>query len=285
MAGSVKANIAPIVTEPGPEQKAGFLFINADDWGRNRETTDLTLECALRGTVHSVSAMVWMDDSDRAAPLARQHGLDAGLHLNLTLPFSAVDCPVPVAERQRRICDYLRRSKLSRIVYNPFLRNAFEYVVTAQIEEFTRLYGQAPRRIDGHHHMHLCSNVLLAELLPPGIVVRRNFSFASGQKNFVNRWYRKIVDQKLARRHHLTDYFYTLPPMDVPGRLQQIVSLARDFSVELETHPVNREEHEFLMGEEIARLLADVKTASPLSLLKSGQLIDTSFAPSKVRVN
>ena len=51
------------------------------------------------------------------------------------------------------------------------------YVVKAQLEEFERLYGRAPNRIDGHHHAHLCANVVLAGLLPAGTIVRRNFSF------------------------------------------------------------------------------------------------------------
>lgn len=211
--------------------------------------------------------MVWMDDSERAAVLAREHGIDVGLHLNLTLPFSAGNCPTAVVERQGQICSYLRRHVFARVLFNPFSRRSFEYVVAAQIDEFGRLYGQAPRRIDGHHHMHLCSNVLLGELLPPGTIVRRNFSFVRGQKNFFNRVYRQAVDRKLARRHHLTDYFYALPPIDVSGRMQQIFALARNFTVEIETHPANQEEYKFLMGEEIVRLMANVSLEPPSVLL------------------
>jgi len=49
----------------------GLLVINADDWGRDRTTTDKILECTNVGTVSSVSAMVFMEDSERAAALSR----------------------------------------------------------------------------------------------------------------------------------------------------------------------------------------------------------------------
>src|SRR5579862_5616853 len=71
----------------------GSIIINADDWGRDRVTTDRILDCVDHGTVSSVSAMVFMEDSERSAVLARRSGIDAGLHLNLTTPLSASHCP------------------------------------------------------------------------------------------------------------------------------------------------------------------------------------------------
>ena len=75
------------------ESHAGLLIINADDWGFDRGTTDRIFQPALRKTVSSVSAMVFMEDSERAAAMARESEIDAGLHLNLTTPFSASNCP------------------------------------------------------------------------------------------------------------------------------------------------------------------------------------------------
>lgn len=234
------------------ETRVGVLIVNADDWGANRETTDRTLECALRGTVSSVSAMVFMEDSERAAAIARERGIDAGLHLNLTTPFSAV-CPARLVEHQARISRYLLRRRLSQVVFHPGLAPSFEYVVKAQLAEFRRLYGQKAVRIDGHHHMHLSANVFLSGLLPEGAIVRRNFSFAPGEKSFANRAYRRIVDRALARKHRLADFFFSLPPLEPASRLQRIFSLARHWIVELETHPVNPEEYRFLVGDEILR--------------------------------
>src|SRR5262249_37106876 len=139
----------------------GALIINADDWGRDPETTDRIFECILSGTVSSTSAMVFMADSERAAVLARDAGVDAGLHLHLTTPFSAPNCPPDLLVRQRELTSYLRRHSLAQVVFHPGLTRSFEYVVNAQLDEFMRLYGAEPARLDGHHHMHLCANVVL----------------------------------------------------------------------------------------------------------------------------
>lgn len=231
----------------------GILIVNADDWGRNHETTERISECILAGAVSSTSAMVFMEDSERAATVAQERGIDAGLHLNVTTIFSAAQCPAALVGHQQRLAKYLLRGRLAQAIFHPGLTQSFEYVVSAQIEEYRRLYGRPPERIDGHHHMHLCANVLLAKLLPAGTIVRRNFSFQPGEKSLYNRLYRKAVDHMLARRHRLTDFFYSLPPMHPAERLQRIFSVARRSVVELETHPVNPEEYRFLAGGEIFR--------------------------------
>jgi predicted glycoside hydrolase/deacetylase ChbG (UPF0249 family) len=241
------------------------LIVNADDWGRDAHTTDCILNCVTKKAVSAVSAMVFMEDSPRAASIALEHGLDVGLHLNFTSPFTARACPSGVAARQQRIAGYLGRHRLAQVVFNPVLVNAFDSVVAAQIQEFRRLYGAEPTRLDGHHHMHLCANVLLQRLLPAGTVVRRHFSFQPGEKGVVNRTYRRLVDATLMRRHRVADFFFSLAPVEIQGRLHRIFSLARQHVVELETHPVQREEYSFLMGGEMFRRAVGVRIGSPSS--------------------
>lgn len=231
----------------------GALIVNADDWGRDGETTDRTLDCVLASALSSVSAMVFMQDSERAAELALKHGIAAGLHINLTTEFSGSGVSSELVKYQERLASFLRGSRFSRMIFHPGLKRSFEYVVNAQREEFARLYGAEPGRVDGHHHMHLCTNVLMGDLLPHGVLVRRNFSFQPGEKSSWNRAYRQAVDRILAKRYVLTDYFFSLPPMDPRERIQNIFLLAKDSTVEVETHPVNREEHKFLAGGEIFR--------------------------------
>lgn len=247
-----------------PREKAGAgrLILNADDWGRDPETTAKIFDCVRQGTVSAVSAMVFMEDSQRAAALAGQGGVDAGLHLNLSAPFTAAECPAQLVEQQRKIVAYLRRHPLARVFFHPGLRHAFEYVVAAQLEEFHRLYGAAAQRIDGHHHLHLCANVQRSKLLPAGTIVRRNFSFQPGEKSLLNRLYRKTVDRRLARRHRLADYLFLLPPLEPPSRLQRIFSLGRQFVVEVETHPVVPQEYRFLTNGGILAYLEGVSIAS-----------------------
>jgi chitin disaccharide deacetylase len=250
------------VESKGESSQTGILILNADDWGRNVETTDRILECVLHGSVSSASAMVFMEDSERAAALARGRGVDVGLHLNFTTPFSAPVATGRLTEHHERVSRFLLRSRLSQVVYHPGLANSFEYVVAAQLAEFRRIYDEEPRRLDGHHHMHLCANVLLRRLLPSGTIVRRNFSFQPGEKSGANRLYRAVIDRILAKRHRLTDFFFSLPPLEPADRLQRIFCLARRCVVELETHPVNPQEYLFLTGGKILTQIARTRIAT-----------------------
>jgi hypothetical protein len=109
--------------------------------------------------------------------------------------------------------------------------------------------------------MHLCANVLLKGLLPAGTTVRRSFSFRAGEKSHGNRLYRGLVDRILARRHRLVDYFFALPPLAPPERLQRIFSLAHQSVVEVETHPVHADEYRFFRSGEIFRVAGDIPIA------------------------
>jgi hypothetical protein len=224
------------------------------------------MDCIQRGTVSSVSAMMFMEDSDRAAAIARERGIDAGLHLNFTTVFSGPGVPTQLVEHQQRLARQLLRHRFAPVVFYPWLTRSFEYVVAAQLEEFGRLYGSAPVRVDGHHHMHLCANVLFGRLLPEGTIVRRNFSFQPGEKSLSNRFYRGRIDRKLAHRHRLVDFFFSLAPLEPANRLQEIFSCARRFVVEVETHPVNPNEYRFLESGEIVRRCRDLPIASSFAL-------------------
>jgi chitin disaccharide deacetylase len=249
----------------------GVLIVNADDWGRDVQTTDRMLECLLHRSVSSVSAMVFMADSERAANLASEHKVDAGLHLNLSLPFSSPTCPANIREQQRKLVVYLTRHPMARVIFNPWLAKAFEYVVKAQFEEFARVFGELPERIDGHHHLHLSANVLLKGLLPKGTLVRRNFSFLPGEKSLLNRLYRRAIDSKLANRHRMVDYLFPLSPLEPHGRLARIRTLAQTKAVEIETHPVNSDEYEFLTGDGVVQWANEVPIAQGFLMPLNGK--------------
>lgn len=254
----------------------GFLIVNADDWGRDRENTERIRECVLHRSVSSVSAMVFMEDSERAAGVAQERGIDAGLHLNFTTPFSAPNCPVSLADRQREICIYFQRHRLARGVFHPGLVRAFDYVVAAQMDEFRRLYQRGPNRLDGHHHLHLCANVFLGNLLPRGAIVRRNESFLPSEKSLINRLYRQAQDRFLAQRHRVVDFFFTLAPLR-PARLHRIFSFSREFVVELETHPIKPEEYRFLTSDEIFIQLQSLRIAPRFALAQDKQFSQPSI--------
>lgn len=239
-----------------------MLIVNADDLGRCPVATDRILACYSRERISSASGMVFMEDSERAAQLARSSQLDVGLHVNFTESFTSRAVANEVRRSHERIRRFLRHHKYALLLYNPFLRRAFREVFHAQTIEFTRLYGHRPTRIDGHQHMHLCTNVLLDGILPYGTEVRRSFSFTAGEKNFFNRAYRAVVDYWLAKRHRLTDYFFALSQHLQPARLAKVVALANGSKVELMTHPEAEGEHDFLLSDAYAQAISPAELRS-----------------------
>lgn len=57
------------------------LTINADDFGRDRATTDAVIDGFRHGIITCASIMVFGDDAARAARLAKREGLPLGLHV------------------------------------------------------------------------------------------------------------------------------------------------------------------------------------------------------------
>jgi predicted glycoside hydrolase/deacetylase ChbG (UPF0249 family) len=236
-----------------------MLIINADDWGRSRAETEASLRCFEDGRITSVSAMVFMEDSERAAGLAKAKKVDVGLHLNFSERFTGNHYCATLEDYHWRTVRFLTGTKYSQLVYNPFLVRAFAYSCEAQVEEFGRLFGKSPSHIDGHHHMHLCANLLFSDLIPAGTTMRRNFSFSPGEKSVLNRAYRRLVDGWLARKYWLPDYFFDLTQSIREEKLERVAALAKSSNVELMTHPILPLEMNFLMSKEMDVLLQSVE--------------------------
>jgi predicted glycoside hydrolase/deacetylase ChbG (UPF0249 family) len=235
-----------------------MVIITADDYGKTRHSTDSILECFSNKRITSVSAMVFMEDSERAAALALESSLEVGLHLNFTMPIGAGNISRKLREHHERVVSYLTKNKLAQIIYNPLLANSFHFLFLSQQEEFIRLYGRHPDFYNGHHHMHLCANVLLTRMIPKGARVRRTFNFDQGEKNSFNRLYRHILDIFVSRRFISTDCFFSITPVQNHERLLNIFKRAAKGNVEIEVHPENREEIEFLLSDQYQNLLDSV---------------------------
>jgi chitin disaccharide deacetylase len=239
-----------------------MLHINADDFGRSAKETDLALACLAARRITSATAMVFMEDSQRAAESTLGSRWDVGLHLNLSERFSAPSTPAKLRERHERICRFLKSSRYALVMFNPLLVRDFDYVVRVQLDEFARSYGRLPSRVDGHQHMHLATNVLWQGLLPAGIRVRRSFSFDAGAKGALNLWYRRRVDARLAKRHKLTDRFHGLSSHLEWSRLSALCLQAKTLDIELMTHPVRADEYRMLMSDSMSTLLAETPVCS-----------------------
>jgi len=232
-----------------------MLFVNADDLGRTKEITDRIVTCYDKMRIHAASVMIFMEDSERALELAKVRHLAVGLHLNLTRPLTSEMVPNKLLDQHKLVADYLNKTKVNQILYNPMLRNAFDYVFQSQWDEFGRLYGDFPQRLDGHEHMHLCMNMLLSGKLPEGIRIRRNFTFYPGEKNPVNRLYRYLIDRWLTSRFLCTDSFFSMKPID-PEKLQRLILLSKSSDVEIMVHPGLENEYLFLLSPEWADLIS-----------------------------
>lgn len=235
-----------------------MVIITADDFGKTRHATDSIMTCFSKGRIMSASAMVFMEDSERAAGMAIQSSIEIGLHINFTMPFSAPNVSKKIAGHHEKIISYLTRKKLSQVIYNPFLSSSFRYLFQSQKEEFVRLYGRSPAFYNGHHHMHLCANMLLGRMLEKGERVRRTFTFDRGEKSVVNRIYRYMLDRYVSSRYISTDCFYSILPIKDGKRHQHILDRSRSGCIEIEVHPENAEELQFLLSERFQNLLNQV---------------------------
>jgi predicted glycoside hydrolase/deacetylase ChbG (UPF0249 family) len=235
-----------------------MIIVNADDWGRSRAETDVALQCHQASRITSVSAMVFMEDSERAAAAARHHGIEAGLHLNLSEDYSCPPRSAALAAAHARLVRFMVASKYTVLIYDPRLRTALRDIYRSQLEEAVRLYGDAPSHVDGHHHKHLALNVILDGVIPRGMKVRRHFSFSSSDKGRINRLYRSLMTAYMRRRYRMTNYFFSLAMCHQPCVLDRVVTLARTESVEVMTHPVKPAEYALLMSNRYRDLLATV---------------------------
>jgi predicted glycoside hydrolase/deacetylase ChbG (UPF0249 family) len=248
-----------------------MLIINADDFGKCMITTDNIVSCFKENLVTSTSAMVFMEDSERAACVALEHKLEVGLHLNLDEQFTGT-APTGLLDR---VGTFLTRSKFSQVIYNPMLQRQFEYLFKAEYEEFLRLYSRPPSHINGHHHRHLCSNVLLGKIIPDGSRVRRSFTFERGERHIANRLYRRFVDCVVRRRFITTDMFFAAIPSEQLNTLKKHIELAKIHNVELMVHLSSQTDVEYLMQQDFIDGIRQVPRGTYRDLPGASASIDT----------
>lgn len=227
--------------------RRGLLVVNADDWGGFREGTDAIETCFEIGAISSTTAMVHMADSRRAAELALERARPTGLHLNLTQPYDAPTVPMPVRERQRRLCGHfsaLARRRWS-ISPDPRVHRLVADGIRDQLEEFRELYGREPTHVDSHHHVHVCPDVFLSRALKRGTRVRQALSLApggrgAGAKGLVKGLARGAKQRALTRRFLTTERFWCAAELsrgDGAVPIARAVAYADSGTVEIMVHP------------------------------------------------
>jgi len=242
------------------------LIINADDLGIDTATTDRILNCFRDGRITSSTTMMHMEDSERSAELARASNLPIGLHLNFTKPLSTHYIKSTLKTRHDTLVRYFTRVRFARIIYNPLIQRQVEYCFKAQYAEFERLYGKSPTHIDGHHHIHLCANLMFSTIIPRGMKIRRNVPFSKKERNFVNWAWRSLIDSIIQHKFVTTDFFLGLYSNVCEIDILAKVSLARNYNVEFMVHPGMPEEYNFIMSDRYAHIIQNVPKGSYESL-------------------
>jgi predicted glycoside hydrolase/deacetylase ChbG (UPF0249 family) len=230
----------------------GLLIVNADDCGSSRECTEAIFECFRLGRITSTTAMVFMEDSNRAASIARERRLtDIGLHLNLTEPYTDATTPEDVRERQRSVIRYFRGTRLRwrRWLFDPLVQTDIDACIRDQLERFIALFGCEPSHFDGHRHVHICPNVVLSRVIPEGAKVRNSLDFGArgGRPALAARAIRRRI---LFRRRVTTRYFFSLD-----NAADLALSLATRSTVELMAHLQEPEQYSLLRSDEWVQAL------------------------------
>jgi predicted glycoside hydrolase/deacetylase ChbG (UPF0249 family) len=251
-----------------PPSDTQLLIVNADDFGHDREATDLTIACFAAGQISSATAMVQMADSRRAAELALERDLPTGLHLNFTEPFSAAEVPAPARERQLLACRVFGDGglRLRAWTYDPRIASRVEDAIRDQLEQFRALFGREPTHVDGHNHVQVCPNVARAQALTGFKLRNALWSWPSSRTAMgLARALRRALT---ARRFPTTRYFLDIAELyrrDSPAELAARLEVAREASVEVMAHPA--------FGHEL-QALRDPAWASTIAALPLGSYRD-----------
>jgi chitin disaccharide deacetylase len=240
--------------------------VNADDLGSDVQNTDAILACSQAGAISSTTAMVFMADSERAAALARSHDLPVGLHLNLTMRYTAPGAPEQALRRQAQAVDLFAQARDPHRAWRPANRLICA-CVEDQLDEFRRLYGREPTHVDGHNHAHLSANVILSRALPSGLRVRRAVNWPP-PRDTAGRLKSRARDRALAR-FETTSYFCsirTLHPWLGGHGLGDLLDTSDEVAVEIMTHPGWHDELKVLLSPEWQMALAGRPLGSYLML-------------------
>ncbi len=239
-----------------------LLIVNADDFGWNRGATDLTVGCFEAGQITSTTALMYMEDSDRAAAIAAERDLPVGLHLNLTDPFTAADVPEAIRARQAEACAIFGGAGLRKRswTYDPRIGGLVEAAIRDQLERFRALLGREPTHVDGHNHVQVCPNVIRAQALDGFKMRDALWSYPSTRSAMgVARALRRALT---ARGHLTTRYFLDIAELHRggPAATAERTGLAASASVEVMCHPGFGHELEALRSDAWASAIA----AAPL---------------------
>jgi predicted glycoside hydrolase/deacetylase ChbG (UPF0249 family) len=188
-----------------------------------------------------------------------------GLHLNLIEPFAAPDVPAGIAATQRRVVRRLSSRRAGTQLYHPTWARDFEQCIADQLARFEELYGRAPTHVDGHQHMHLAFNALLARALRPVGKCRRPVNRTALESPPRKRAARALVDRLVRVRFATTDWCMSIRPLHPAlggAGITHELRRAEHGSLELLVHPGYADERAVLGSPDWGALLAPYRLGS-----------------------
>ncbi len=137
------------------------VIVNADDIGMTAGVTRGIVRATLQGIVTSATFMASMPGSEDAGSQVVAHGLNVGVHLNVTQgrPLMRASAVPSLTDSTG---DFRSASELrARLGRGAVPRRELEWEFARQIERTIEL-GMMPSHLDTHHHMHASITVAQA---------------------------------------------------------------------------------------------------------------------------
>jgi len=128
------------------------LIVNADDLGYSSHRDSGIFQAFHEGIVTSASLIVNGTSCEHAAKYARTHGLELGLHLNLTEGKPLSQCPSLVDHTGTM---YYKM----KFWEHKFDKQDVQRETVAQLERFQELTGHYPHHVDGHQHVQIVPSI------------------------------------------------------------------------------------------------------------------------------
>ena len=223
------------------------LIVNADDYGVSERAVESTALVFASGAITSATAMVFCTASPNAARVAMESKMPVGLHLNLTDLFSSEDAPSESRRRQAAVAKRMIARAWTRYVWWPDLAADVDATISDQLQEFRSLFSQSPTHLDGHHHIHLATNVLLSRTLGNFSAVRLPFSTEGWSRGLAATSVRGVQREYIQRRFRTTERFYSLQQfVEHHETIWASMNWRGDQAVEVECHPESEDDHRVL---------------------------------------
>ena len=134
------------------------IIIHADDFGLTHGVNEGIIEAIQKGCVTSTSALVNFPTSQEALSLAKQHSLDIGWHINLTLGHPISDPKDIPSLVQKNGNFHPLHSFIIRSFWGKIRKEDVQKELLAQYQKFAEA-GLQISHADGHQHVHVFPTV------------------------------------------------------------------------------------------------------------------------------